>query len=46
MELPYTLPQDSTMFNVLQETSPDIWKKKLDWIAQRGGMVLVNVHPD
>ena len=46
VELPYTLPQDSTMFNVLQETSPDIWKKKLDWIAQRGGMVLVNVHPD
>jgi glycosyltransferase involved in cell wall biosynthesis len=46
MELPYTLPQDSTLFIVLQETSPEIWKRKLDWIVRRGGMALVNVHPD
>jgi glycosyltransferase involved in cell wall biosynthesis len=46
VELPYTLPQDSTMFFVLQETTLDIWKKKLDWIAQCGGMALFNVHPD
>jgi glycosyltransferase involved in cell wall biosynthesis len=46
VELPYTLPQDSTMFLVLQEKSPDIWKRKLDWIVRRGGMALVNVHPD
>ncbi len=46
VELPYTLPQDSTLYIVLKETSPDIWKKKLAWIAERGGMVLVNVHPD
>src|SRR5262249_31825902 len=36
VELPYTLPQDSTLFLLLQETSVDIWKTKLDWIAQRG----------
>ncbi len=24
----------------------DLWKKKLDWISSRGGMALVNVHPD
>lgn len=46
VELPYTLPQDSTLFFVLQEESPEIWLRKLDWIAQRGGMALVNVHPD
>jgi glycosyltransferase involved in cell wall biosynthesis len=46
VELPYTLPQDSTLFLVLQETSPAIWLKKLDWVAERGGMALVNVHPD
>lgn len=46
VEMPYTLPQDSTMFFVLKETSTDIWKRKLDWIVQRGGMALVNVHPD
>jgi hypothetical protein len=46
VELPYTLPQDSTLFNLLREPSIDIWKMKLDWIAQHGGMALVNVHPD
>jgi glycosyltransferase involved in cell wall biosynthesis len=46
LELPYTLPQDSTLFLVLGETSPEIWKKKLDWIASNGGMALLNVHPD
>ena len=46
VELPYTLPQDSTLFLVLQEPSPKIWMRKLDWIVARGGMVLVNVHPD
>jgi glycosyltransferase involved in cell wall biosynthesis len=45
-ELPYTLPQDSTLFNLLGETSPAIWLRKLDWIAANGGMVLINVHPD
>ncbi len=34
------------MFLVLQETSPEIWKRKLDWIVRRGGMALLNVHPD
>jgi hypothetical protein len=46
VELPYTLPQDSTLFLVLQEASIDTWKRKLDWIAQQGGMALLNVHPD
>lgn len=45
-ELPYTLPQDSTMFLVMQERGIDLWKTKLDWVAQQGGMVLLNVHPD
>jgi len=46
LELPYTLPQDSTLFLLLHETTPEIWTKKLDWIAGHGGMALVNVHPD
>ena len=45
-ELPYTLPQDSTLFLVLREATPQIWLKKLDWIAGHGGMALINVHPD
>jgi hypothetical protein len=46
VELPYTLPQDSTLFLVLEEQGIDIWRKKLDWIVARGGMALLNVHPD
>jgi glycosyltransferase involved in cell wall biosynthesis len=46
VELPYTLPQDSTLFLILGETTPEIWMRKLDWIAKHGGMALVNVHPD
>ena len=46
VELPYTLPQDFTLFVLLQETTPEIWLRKLDWIAQHGGMALVDVHPD
>ena len=46
VELPYTLPQDSTLFLLLRERHPDIWFQKLDWIVRHGGMALVNVHPD
>jgi glycosyltransferase involved in cell wall biosynthesis len=46
VELPYTLPQDSTLFLLLGERHVETWLKKLDWVASRGGMVLVNVHPD
>lgn len=46
MELPYTLVQDSTLFLILGNRDVSIWKKKLDWIAEQGGMVLLNTHPD
>lgn len=46
VELPYTLPQDSTLFLFLGEKTSDIWVRKLDWVAAHGGMVLVNIHPD
>jgi hypothetical protein len=46
VELPYTLPQDSTLFLLLEHKNIDIWKRKLDWIAEHGGMALINVHPD
>lgn len=46
VELPYTLPQDYTLFILMKEKNIDIWKKKLDWIAQKGGMALINTHPD
>ncbi|MGH9955502.1 MAG: hypothetical protein ACREBC_00035 [Pyrinomonadaceae bacterium] len=46
VELPYTLPQDFTVFVIMQEKSIDIWKQKFDWIAENGGMALLITHPD
>lgn len=46
IELPYTLPQDFTLFVLMEGRDINIWKKKLDWIAARGGMALLNTHPD
>jgi peptidoglycan/xylan/chitin deacetylase (PgdA/CDA1 family) len=46
VELPYTLPQDFLLYVLLREKTIDIWKKKLDWIVERGGMALLLVHPD
>lgn len=46
VELPYTLPQDFTLYVLFQAQDIDIWRRKLDWIAEKGGMALLNVHPD
>lgn len=46
VELPYTLPQDHCLFVILREKNISIWKEKLDWIVEKGGMVLLNAHPD
>lgn len=46
VELPYTLPQDFTLFALMQQRNTEIWKAKLDWIVRHGGMVLLNTHPD
>lgn len=46
VELPYTLPQDFTLFVLMKEKDIEIWKRKLDWIVTCGGMALLNTHPD
>lgn len=46
VELPRTLAQDHSLFNVRRERDIAVWKQKLNWIAARGGMALMNVHPD
>lgn len=46
VELPYTLPQDTTLYIFMKENSIDIWQRKIDWIAQNGGMALFLTHPD
>jgi peptidoglycan/xylan/chitin deacetylase (PgdA/CDA1 family) len=46
IELPYTLPQDCTLFNVLGQESNTIWREKIAFIKKYNGMALMLVHPD
>lgn len=46
VELPYTLAQDHCLFVILKEKSNRIWREKVDWIAEKGGMAFLNSHPD
>jgi len=46
VELPLTLPQDHTLFEIMELEDISIWKQKIDWIEMHGGLVLINVHPD
>jgi len=46
VELPITLPQDHTLFELLREPDIALWREKAAWIAQHGGLVTVLVHPD
>jgi len=46
IELPYTLVQDYTHFILLRKKDIAVWQKKLDWIVEKGGMALLNTHPD
>jgi hypothetical protein len=46
VELPITLPQDHTLFVILQQTDGDVWLDKARHLRDRGGMALVLAHPD
>jgi peptidoglycan/xylan/chitin deacetylase (PgdA/CDA1 family) len=46
VELPITMPQDHTLFEILRETSIQRWVQKSDWVAHNHGLVNVLVHPD
>ncbi len=46
LEIPYTLPQDHCVFIILREKNTKVWEEKLDWIVAKGGMALLNTHPD
>jgi hypothetical protein len=46
VELPLTMPQDHTLYEILGHTDLGLWDRKADWIESVGGLVLINVHPD
>lgn len=46
VELPFTLPQDHTLFTILGETTADPWIDVAGRVVQEHGLVSVIVHPD
>jgi hypothetical protein len=46
VELPITLPQDHTLFALLDQPDGALWSEKLAHIRSLGGMALVLTHPD
>jgi peptidoglycan/xylan/chitin deacetylase (PgdA/CDA1 family) len=46
VELPYTLPQDHTLFTLLRHRSAETWLRQVDAIEERFGLVHCLSHPD
>jgi hypothetical protein len=46
VELPITLPQDHTLWEILRVRSIDVWRRKADWVIAHHGLINVIIHPD
>jgi peptidoglycan/xylan/chitin deacetylase (PgdA/CDA1 family) len=46
VELPITMPMDHIMFDVLGDTTDEVWRKKAEFLRTHGGMALMLTHPD
>jgi hypothetical protein len=46
VELPITLPQDHTLFELLGQQDESVWVEKTELLRGRGGMALMVTHPD
>jgi hypothetical protein len=46
LEIPLTTCQDYSLFQILNEYSIDLWKKQLDLIQQKNGLMSFITHPD
>jgi hypothetical protein len=46
VELPITMTQDHTLWEILRQPNIDLWRQKGDWLISNHGLVNVIVHPD
>jgi peptidoglycan/xylan/chitin deacetylase (PgdA/CDA1 family) len=46
VELPITLVQDHTLWEILRQDTIDLWKRKSDWVIDNGGLINLITHPD
>jgi hypothetical protein len=46
VELPITLPQDHTLYAILEQADETLWREKTEYIKGQNGMALIITHPD
>jgi hypothetical protein len=46
VELPMTMPQDHTLFVILDREDESAWIEKAEFLRRRSGMALIVTHPD
>ncbi|HET6865190.1 MAG TPA: hypothetical protein VFH80_04670 [Solirubrobacteraceae bacterium] len=46
VELPLTLPQDHTLFVILDHLDETVWVAKAEFLRAHGGMAMIDTHPD
>jgi hypothetical protein len=46
VELPMTMAQDHTLFEILRHPDERVWVQKAEYLRSRGGMALLDTHPD
>jgi hypothetical protein len=46
LELPLTTTQDYSLFHILQSYSIDLWKKQIDLVMEKHGLISFIIHPD
>jgi len=46
VELPVTMLQDHTLFEILGKKDIELWKKKIEYIESLNGLINIVVHPD
>jgi len=46
LELPLTTTQDYALFNILRRRSIELWRKQMELVLERHGLLSFNIHPD
>jgi hypothetical protein len=46
LELPVTMTQDYTLFNILNSYSMGLWQRQIELIMEKHGLISVVIHPD
>jgi hypothetical protein len=46
IELPVTCTQDYTLFQILGDYSLDLWKRQIELVREKNGLISFIVHPD